>query len=363
MKIALISAGNSIHTRRWATALAQRGNEVHVIFCSNHAFDFNSIQDAKVVGKKLRFPAPFGYYLNAFELRRYIKKNKFDVVNVHYASGYGTLGRLAGQKHALLNIWGSDVYEFPYQNKFNYLTIRKNLSYYKYLASTSNCMAKQTNGIIGKDRAIYITPFGVDTARFAPNTTVSKVPVRIGTVKTLNPKYGIDISIRAFAECVRMLQQAGREELVESIQYEIYGKGDEEAALRALTDELGLSDKVFFKGYVENSLLPEVLNRFTIFCCTSRQESFGVAVVEAMSCGVPCVTSDAFGLAEVMVDGETGRIVPREDVQATAAAMYALLTQDKELKNCAKQARARVEELYDWNDNVSTMLRIYEEIG
>lgn len=362
MKIALISAGHSIHTRRWAEAFAERRHEVHVIFCSNHSYDYCGAYNGKIIGKKLRFPAPFGYYLNAYELKSYIRKENFDVVNVHYASGYGTLGRLAGQKHALLNIWGSDVYEFPYQSKFNLKTVRKNLTYYDYLASTSNCMAEQAKKVVDVDKKIYITPFGVDTEKFKPVIVEKKKGCVVGTVKTLDPKYGIDISIKAFAKLLQMLAENGKKDIADNITYEIYGKGDEKDNLVSLAKELGVADKVRFMGYVDNVKLPEVINTFNIFCCTSRQESFGVAVVEAMACGVPAVTSDVDGFKEVMENNKTGYIVERENVDEAAAALFDLLIDDKKRTACGQYARERVLKLFDWNKNVDTMLSIYEEM-
>lgn len=362
MKIALISAGHSIHTRRWAEAFAERGHEVHVIFCSNHSYDYCGAYNGKIIGKKLCFPAPFGYYLNAYELKSYIRKENFDVVNVHYASGYGTLGRLAGQKHALLNIWGSDVYEFPYQSKFNLKTVRKNLTYYDYLASTSNCMAEQAKKVVDVDKKIYITPFGVDTEKFKPVIVEKKKGYVVGTVKTLDPKYGIDISIKAFAKLLQMLAENGKKDIADNITYEIYGKGDEKDNLVSLAKELGVADKVRFMGYVDNVKLPVVINTFNIFCCTSRQESFGVAVVEAMACGVPAVTSDVDGFKEVMENNKTGYIVERENVDEAATALFDLLIDDEKRTACGQYARERVLKLFDWNKNVDTMLSIYEEM-
>lgn len=359
MKIAFISDAGCVHTVRWANAMAKRGNEVRVYSCSNHAPKYNSFDEGvKVV--LLKFSAPLGYYLNACQLRKSIEEYAPDVVNVHYASGYGTLGRWAGQKKALLNVWGSDVYDYPYYNAFNMYVITKNLSYYRYLASTSHCMARQSKTLV--DRDFHITPFGVDTKAFAPKQADKQAGYLIGTVKTLDDKYGIDVSIKAFAKLLELLKANGRDEIADSITYEIYGRGNQLQQLQDLTRQLGVDDKVKFMGYVENKSLPDVINRFDVFCCTSRKESFGVAVVEAMACGVPAVTSDAEGFAEVMVDGETGRVVEREDYQATARALYDLIVDEDLRKRYGAAGRRRVEELYDWDANVDNMLGIYGEI-
>ncbi|MGN0789297.1 MAG: glycosyltransferase [Christensenellales bacterium] len=361
MKIALISDAGCVHTVRWANALAKRGNEVRVFSCGNHTPKDNSFDDSvKVV--LLKFSAPLGYYLNAFQLRKAIKEYAPDVVNVHYASGYGTLGRWAGQKNAMLSVWGSDVYDYPYLSAFNMHVITKNLSYYRYMASTSHCMARQSKKLV--DRQFYITPFGVDTKAFTPKQSEERAGYLIGTVKTLDDKYGIDVSIKAFVKLLDLLKDNGHGDIADEITYEIYGRGNKLQQLQELAQGLGVGDKVKFMGYVENKSLPSVLNRFDVFCCTSRMdsESFGVAVVEAMACGVPAVTSDVDGFAEVMVDGETGRIVEREDYQATAQALYDLIVDQDLRKRYGAAGRRRVEELYDWDDNVDNMLGIYGEI-
>lgn len=363
MKIALVSAANSIHTVRWANALSRKGHGVTVFACKNHTADKNNLYDSAVEISLLPFPSPLGYYLNAIALKSRIRKGKFDVVNVHYASGYGTLGRLSKLKNALLNIWGSDVYEFPYQSAGNMKTITKNLSYYRFLASTSNCMAKQAKKLA--DREFFITPFGVDTTQFCPIENV-KAPetVIFGTVKTLSPKYGIADTINAFILLVRRLEAEGQTDLAEKLRYEIYGSGEMKEELQKLIDDNGMTEKITLCGYVPNDQLPNIYNRFTVANSNSisDSESFGVAAVEAMACGVPVQVSDADGFAEVVADGETGLIAPKGNVEAIAENMYTLLTDSDLRDRLGKNGVERVRKLYDWDKNVDTMINIYNRI-
>ena len=64
-----------------------------------------------------------------------------DILNAHYASGYGTTAALAGAKPLLLSVWGSDVYDFPYQGLLQAMLIRFNLRRATAIASTSRAMA------------------------------------------------------------------------------------------------------------------------------------------------------------------------------------------------------------------------------
>lgn len=360
MKIAFVSSAISIHIVRWANAMAGRGHDVTVFSCKNHMPDDITQYDERVRLVALKANAPLGYYLNAGRLRREIDRGGFDVVNVHYASGYGTLGRRAKLRNALLNVWGSDVYEFPYQSAFNRRTIEKNLAYYRFVASTSICMAEQSKRFV--DREYLITPFGVDTALFRPMPELRpKDRIIFGTVKTLSPKYGIEDTIKAFVRLNQRLVADGKKDVADKLYYEIYGKGESKDSLQELIDENSMQDKIKLCGYVQNGRLPEIYNRFTVgnFNSIRNSESFGVAAVEAMACGIPVQVSDADGFKEVVEDGATGLIAPKGDVDAIVDNMYKLLM-DKQLRDeMSANGVERVKRLYDWKDNVTNLLNIY----
>ena len=100
----------------------------------------------------------------------------------------------------------------------------------------------------------------------------------------------------------------------------IYGSGGSEAAIRAQAAALGLTDSVVLHGN-----LPHVIHEIKdmgMFVMTSRFEGMPNALIEAMACGLPCVCTDCdFGPAELIRDGESGLVVPVDDVTAIAAAM------------------------------------------
>lgn len=204
MKIMLLAGGNSIHTVRWANKLCENGNEVHLCFVSNQEPSIDKF-NIGVKLHKLHFPAPYGYYLNSLELRKLISKIQPDILNAHYASGYGTLGRLTRFSPYLISVYGGDVYSFPYLSATNMKIIRKNLKSADSIASTSYAMALQTTKLMGIDvNDIYITPFGVDINEFSKKK-VEKDFILIGTIKTLAPKYGLEYGIRAIDYLVKNL--------------------------------------------------------------------------------------------------------------------------------------------------------------
>ncbi|WP_319204570.1 glycosyltransferase [uncultured Ilyobacter sp.] len=358
MKIIFLSAANSIHTVRWVNSLSEKGVEVHLISLSNH----KERAENKITKKSKIYYLPFretkGYYLNVFALKKLINKIKPNLINVHYASGYGTLSRIVNFEKTLLNIWGSDVYDFPNESKIKKKILEKNLKSATYIASTSNVMAKEVNKYTDKD--IFITPFGVDAKLFFPqNLKKENNKITIGIVKTLEEKYGIEYLLKAFK---KVLEKSKKDNFNKEIELAIYGEGELKERLIELSKKFKISSKVRFEGYIDNKKVPEAVNKMDIFCVPSLQESFGVAAVEAMACEIPVISSDADGFTEVMEDEVTGYVVPKKDTDALANRMYELILDENKRKGFGKNGRRRVLELYDWDKNVDNMINIYKQI-
>jgi glycosyltransferase involved in cell wall biosynthesis len=355
MRIAVLSAARSIHTVRWVNALAARGHSVELYSLGAHRTDYDRF-DSGVGVHYLPGSGAAGYFFGARRLRAMLTQFDPDVLSAHYATGYGTLARRSGIRPLLLSVWGADVYEFPEKNAFSKRLVQLNLGAADAIASTSCVMAERVRELGGQDKKIYITPFGVDTGIFSPAQAPHAGPLTIGTVKALEPKYGIDYLLRAFSLLHKRLTREGR--LPEGgLRLVIYGAGSEEKALRGLGDELGITGITQFRGRIPYSQVPDALREMDIFCALSVEdsESFGVSAVEAMACGLPVVTSDADGFREVMKDGATGFIVPKRD-QVTAANKLRELCADPELRRLMGGAgRERVKSLYEWDRCVDAM--------
>ena len=363
MKVLFLSAIENTHTIRWVNALVHKGLEVTLVGMKNSKNEKNkSLIDTKVKIIYLPIKGKLGYYLNKFFINKIVEKENPDIINVHYASGYGTLGRFIQFENKLLNVWGSDVYDFPNQSRIKKQILIKNLNSYKAIASTSHCMAKETKKYLMKNQEIYITPFGVDIEKFKNlNLEKKEDKIIIGIVKTLEPKYGIEYLIKAIKELEKIVEK----EIFEKMEVRIYGKGRLRESLENLTKELRVEEKIKFKGFILNSKVPKVINEIDIFVVPSilDSESFGVAAVEAMACEVPVIVSDADGIKEVVIDNKTGFIVPKKDYKAIAEKIKILIN-DRELrKRLGKIGRERVIELYNWSSNVENMIDIYKKLN
>jgi glycosyltransferase involved in cell wall biosynthesis len=214
-------------------------------------------------------------------------------------------------------------------------------------------MARETAKYTSKD--VTVIPFGVSTGSFEgvkPTSLFANDTVVVGTIKTLEKDYAIDVLIKAFA-----IALASNPDV--NLKLLICGKGTMEEALKDLTRELQIEEHVLFTGYIGHDEVPGYLAGMDIFCCFSNAESFGVAVVEAMAAGKPTAVSNAGGLPEVVDHGECGLIVETQDPEAAASAISKLIGDGNLRTYLGAKAKERVTREYDWNNCVKSMVSIY----
>ena len=141
----------------------------------------------------------------------------------------------------------------------------------------------------------------------------------------------------------------------------MYGGGDAEPYKR-LAAALELVDRVGIFGRVGHDRVPETLRRFDIFTMPSiyDSETFGVAAVEAASCGLPVVSTRVGGVPEVVIDGTTGHLVAPADPAALALVLERLLSDAELRRKMGAAGRRFVLANYPWQECVDRMEDLYE---
>lgn len=147
--------------------------------------------------------------------------------------------------------------------------------------------------------------------------------------------------------CVGRLDRVkGHDVLIEALprlpgaRVEIVGAGPEESALRRRAGELGVADRLSLTGWSDR--VADRLAEFDIFCHPSRYEGLGLALLEAMRAGLPCVASAVGGVPELLDHGRCGVLVPPEDPRALAEALAALAADPARRARLAARARDRM---------------------
>lgn len=352
MKIVILGENSSVHIQKWIAAIAGcNGVELHVIsFDRGVKFDGVTYHPlSKITGTKV------DYLLNAFRVKLYIKKIQPDLVHAHYATSYGFLAGFSGFHPLIITGWGADIFDSPKNPVMKRMLVE---SFKK--ADAISVLSEITRVEIKKltNKVVHLIPFGVDINKFSPQKSRYESIIKIGTIRTLSEKYGVEYLIRAFADVCKKRQ---------NIQLEIVGDGPLRSFLENLAIELGVEKKVVFHGYVnQNSSFGQyikILGSFDVFAILSilNSETFGVAAVEASACGIPVVATSVGGLPEVIDSEKTGIIVPPKNVRATAAALDRLIS-DADLRiEMGKNGRKKVEERYNWTTNISQMINLYTQ--
>jgi N-acetyl-alpha-D-glucosaminyl L-malate synthase BshA len=139
----------------------------------------------------------------------------------------------------------------------------------------------------------------------------------------------------------------------------LVGDGPERSECERLCRELGIMEYVKFMGKQDS--LPEILSIADLFFMPSQSESFGLSALEAMSCGVPVISSSVGGLPELNLHGETGYIAEFGDVERMAKYAVELFSEEKKYKLFQKNARERAE-FFEEDKIIGYYEKFYEKV-
>lgn len=366
MKLMLLGDAGSIHLKKWAISLVENG--IDILICGLNPYeksDYPDLPNLNIVSLGLPRGITYNNLGNIINYLRVIPKLKRiyaqfnpDIVHAHYASSYGLLGTFLNHHPFFISVWGSDVFDFPNEGFIKKKLLEYNLKKADIILSTSHIMAKETKKHTTKE--IEVIPFGVDLDVFKPQKTESifnENDIVIGTVKTLEEKYGIEYLIKAFKIIIDKHYNI-------PLKLMIVGEGSQEKYLKNLVKKLNIEDQTIFTGRINWNEVPKYHNMLSVSVSVSvsESESFGVAIVEAMACGKPVVVSNVGGLPEVVEDGTTGLVVPSRDPENTAKAIEKLLLDKQLRKTFGNNGRNRVEQIYNWNDCVKKKIDAYNKV-
>jgi glycosyltransferase involved in cell wall biosynthesis len=368
MKICFISGVTSIHTQRWAQYFADKGHEVSVI--SPTAKRKVNIPKVNVMelaldafSLKFSFLQKIGFFLNALEIRKLIKKIKPDITHIHsfdyihpltVALVNIFLGRFP---NLIVSTWGSDVVPNPPRTYFSIKDIFSKwllLSQAKEITATSQFLARCTSRLAPKKKEIHVVPFGVDCDLFSPRKKIKSVRITIGFVKHLLPKYGPEYIVRAMKTIA---------EKYHDTKLIMAGIGTQEKELKTLSRSLGVNCNIEFVGKIPHENVPDLLAKVDIFVMPSiyDSESFGVAAVESEAMEIPVVATRVGGVPEVVLDKKTGILVEPRNSEQLANAILRLIENSELRHQMGKNGRKHVMENYNWEDNAELMENIYKK--
>ena len=290
-----------------------------------------------------------------FHYRRLLRENDYDLAHAFFGFPTGWLCyRNADRLPYIISLRGSDV---PGQHA------RLQLDY-KILAPSFRAIWKKASALVAcseglKERALLfmpsvsidVIPNGVELERFFPAETAEKSGVlKLLTVGRLSVTKRIELLIDA----VEILHRTACK-----LHLTVVGGGQMEQQFRKIVMERELRDVIKITGRIDSEKMPEVYRRNDIFISASMQEGMSNAMLEAMSSGLPIVTTRCEGLAELIDDN--GLIVEQDKVEEIAKAVKRLADDHELYKQMSIAARKQAEN-FDWANVASSYIEQYRKI-
>jgi glycosyltransferase involved in cell wall biosynthesis len=201
---------------------------------------------------------------------------------------------------------------------------------------------------------------GLDRAGLREELGVNTETPLIGQIAHLTPWKGHELFLR-IARAIAHELPAAHFVIVGGAIYETTGHEGYRVTLERQARELRLADRVVFLG--ERQDVPEILAALDMLVhCPTSPEPFGRALAEAMAVGTPVVAADSGGVAEIVEEGVTGRLVPAGDVDAFATAVVELLRDPAQRHRMGEAGRHRAERLFAVGVHVAAVLAAYRSI-
>ena len=214
-----------------------------------------------------------------------------------------------------------------------------------------------------KEAKIRVIHNGVDIHKFKPTDEKKKVKKELG----FNPD---DIAILSVG---RLYARKGLFTLIESIpkvvqkhrnaKFIISGKGQSNELKKLVRHaiELGVKDNIVFTGYFPDAKLPKLYQAADIFAFSTFYENLPFAVLEALSSGLPTVTTNVGGIPEMIEDGKNGFLVKPSNPQELANQVLFYIEHPAVASEMSLLARKTIVERFDWRFIVKKVLRVYDE--
>lgn len=302
--------------------------------------------------RSFSFPVTFSPYRVSLPLARWLSRHAgdYDLIHVHavftfsswaacraaHAAGVPFVVRPLG----ILNRWGMENRRPLLKKLFFRLIEKPFIDHAAAIHFTSDQEAQDVARLGIRARPVII-PLGLDLSAFETLPPASlffqRFPETAGAelvlfVSRIDVKKGLDLLLPAFRE---VLQSRPQTRLV------IAGDGPEPlvAELKKQAAALGIQHAVLWTGFLQGELKFSALAAARVFCLPSRSENFGMALLEAMACGLPCVASDQVALAVDAAACEAICMIPCEE-KAIAPALRTLLGSSERRAALGNAARA-----------------------
>jgi len=336
------------------SALMQQGHDCTLICPPDSGID-SAARSAAIPVRNLfcagDLDLPFAY-----RLTQYLQESGPDLVHCHSRRGADMLGGLAASLADIPAVVSRRVDN----TEMRLIAALRYRPFQKIIAISEAIAAVLKAHGVDPDR-IEVIRSAVDTARFA----------QAADAAAFRSEFKIPDGAQVLAAAGQLIPRKGHRYLLEAVaemqgacpnlRLLIFGEGYLNNQLRAQAAALNLGDVVQFAGFRED--LDDFMGCFDVFVHPALAEGLGVVALKAAAAGVPVVGFDAGGMPEAVLDGETGLLVPAEDVDGLRKAMLTLLAHDQVRERMGAAGRERMQNEFSIDTMVARHAALYDSVA
>jgi N-acetyl-alpha-D-glucosaminyl L-malate synthase BshA len=359
--------GSGIVATELGLELANRGHEVHFISYANPIrLDADTpriyYHEVEVSTYPLFQYPPYSLAL-ASRMAEVAERKKLDLLHVHYAIPHSISALLAQQMMAsrrrlpfVTTLHGTDITLVGADRSYFPIT-KFSIEQSDGVTSVSEYLRKRTVEVFGVENEIRVITNFVNCDIYRPDR--DRYPAIPGVPD--GAKVLIHLSnfrpVKRVADCVRILERVRREVDAHLV---LVGDGPERGPVERIVQDLNLVPYVTFLG--KQNHVERIIPRADVLLLPSELESFGLAALEAMACGVPPVATGVGGVAELITHGEDGYLETVGDVEAQAARVSELLSNGPLHQRMRDAARLTALTRFCSGMVIPQYIRYYEEV-
>ena len=354
--------GSGVIATELGKALALRGHQVHFI---SYALPFrlntfveNVVFHEVELSSYPLFEFPMYTLALASKMVEVAMFEKLDLLHVHYAIPHASSAYLAKQilkekidLKIITTLHGTDITLVGLEPSFLPL-VKFSIEESDGVTAVSRFLKEKTLTNYDINKEIEVIPNFVDTQLFKP-TVDNCIKKRLAAegekilIHTSNFR-----QVKRVEDVIKIFDIVQKEIPSKLV---LIGDGPDRSECERLTRQLDLNDKVKFLGKQDG--LVEILSCCDLFLIPSQSESFGLAALEAMACGVPVISSSVGGLPELVRHNESGFIAEIGDIERMAKYAIDLLSNEKKYEIFSKNSRDRAVNVFD----ISKVVPLYED--
>ncbi len=356
------SSGGEVYEREVLKHLALRGVRVDLIL-PGRAPCWTDVPNWHV--HRTWLPKGFRWYISNLVFPPYIKRvydrQPFDLLRVHSLRFVGPAALWARRRYRLPVPVVAHHHHVD-RNWLNPLIERRIVKACDLVTTDSQFSREQLARELQVDTGHVAVIYAGIARKFEPQPKDEQLVAELGLrgykvllfLGGLKRRKNVGLLLEVFCSVVT--------EMGDRVRLLIAGSGSEEKTLHRRARHLGIADKVIFAGYVPEADKMRFYNLADVYVHPSSLEGFGMTPGEAMSCSKPVVATAVGSLPEVIVDGETGFLVPLGDRQRFAERIVTLLQNESLARQFGEAGRRRVEALFRWDMVAQRLEGLYQQV-